>query len=211
MSAGSEVAQSERQQLCDLFVEVGPDAPTLSGEWKSEDLAAHLYVRERKPFGAVGIVVKRFEPRADKAMADALAAKGYLGVVEAVRGGPPALIKPLDGVINPVEFFVHHEDVRRGGGEAPARELGGESDVLWKLIPRLSKALVRGLTDIELTARRTDTGESAKLRSGSQPVTLVGEVGEIVLYLYGRKSVAHVELEGSEEATSVVTTTPMGL
>lgn len=211
MSSGSEVAQAERTALCDLFVRVGPEAPTLSGDWKTEDLAAHLYVRERKPFGAMGILVKRFEARTEKVMADVLASKGYLGTVEAVRNGPPALLKPLDGMINPIEFFVHHEDVRRGSGQAPARELGGEADVLWKLLPRFSKALVRGLSDIELSVRRIDNGDTVKLRSGSQPVTITGEVGEIVLYLYGRKSVARVELDGSHAATGIVSGTAMGL
>ena len=35
--------------LCDLFEEVGPDAPTLCGDWTTRDLAAHLVMRERRP------------------------------------------------------------------------------------------------------------------------------------------------------------------
>ncbi len=33
--------------MCDLFVEVGPDAPTLLDGWTARDLAAHLVLRER--------------------------------------------------------------------------------------------------------------------------------------------------------------------
>ena len=37
-----ELAQSERQQLCDLFEEVGPDQDTLCEGWTTAHLAAHL-------------------------------------------------------------------------------------------------------------------------------------------------------------------------
>ena len=50
-------ARAERLALCELFVQVGPDAPTLLGEWTTRDLAAHLVVRERRPDAAAGIVV----------------------------------------------------------------------------------------------------------------------------------------------------------
>ena len=45
-------ARAERAALCDLFLEVGPDAPTLCGAWTTRDLAAHLVVRERRPDAA---------------------------------------------------------------------------------------------------------------------------------------------------------------
>jgi hypothetical protein len=37
----------ERAQLCDLFEELGPGAPTLLAPWTARDLAAHLPLRER--------------------------------------------------------------------------------------------------------------------------------------------------------------------
>src|SRR5262249_6128699 len=36
----------ERQRLCDLLDELGPRAPTLLGPWTTQDLAAHLVLRE---------------------------------------------------------------------------------------------------------------------------------------------------------------------
>lgn len=36
-----------RLALCDLFEELGADAPTLLGVWSTQDLAAHLVLRER--------------------------------------------------------------------------------------------------------------------------------------------------------------------
>ena len=46
----------ERDELCDLFVARGPDAPTLCEGWTTADLAAHLVVRERNPLAGPGIV-----------------------------------------------------------------------------------------------------------------------------------------------------------
>ena len=37
----------ERLALCDLFDELGADAPTLLDGWTARDLAAHIVQRER--------------------------------------------------------------------------------------------------------------------------------------------------------------------
>lgn len=47
----------ERQQLCDLFVELGPDAPTVLKPWTTRDLAAHLVLREHDYLAAPGLVL----------------------------------------------------------------------------------------------------------------------------------------------------------
>ena len=53
------LAQSERAQLADLFVTLGPDQPTLCEGWDTQDLLVHLLVRERSVLGAVGNQVVR--------------------------------------------------------------------------------------------------------------------------------------------------------
>jgi uncharacterized protein (TIGR03083 family) len=47
-TAAPTLARAERAALCDLFDEVGPDAPTLCAGWTTRDLAAHLVIRERR-------------------------------------------------------------------------------------------------------------------------------------------------------------------
>ena len=56
-SAPNAVARAERRGLCDLLLEVGPDAPTLCTGWTTRDLAAHLVVRESRPDASLGIVL----------------------------------------------------------------------------------------------------------------------------------------------------------
>ena len=50
-------ASRERAALVNTMRAVGPDAPTLCGEWTTRDLAAHLVLRERRPDAAAGILV----------------------------------------------------------------------------------------------------------------------------------------------------------
>ena len=54
------LAQQERNTLCDLFVELGSEAPTLCEGWSTADLAAHLVVRERRPDSGPGLVWPRW-------------------------------------------------------------------------------------------------------------------------------------------------------
>src|SRR5690554_2691906 len=105
----------ERAQLCLRFDELGPDAPTLCGDWTTFDLAAHLVVRERNPIAGPGILVKPLAGLTDRAM-EREKRRGYAAVVERVRTGPPIgpfKVPKLREQINLVEYTVHHEDVRR--------------------------------------------------------------------------------------------------
>ena len=43
------LARRERHALCDLALTLGPDAPTLCGDWTVAELVAHLLVRETQP------------------------------------------------------------------------------------------------------------------------------------------------------------------
>src|SRR5262249_59676731 len=58
-------------------------------------------------------------------------------LVELIRSGPPPLsvyrLPGMDERLNLVEFFVHHEDVRRGADGWKPRELAdGLADALWQ-------------------------------------------------------------------------------
>ena len=109
-------AQSERHALCNLFLEVGPDAPTLCEGWNTRDLAAHIIVRESRPDAAGGILIKPLAAYGEK-VRKGVALRDWKSLVEAIRNGPPRLspmrLTFLDRLTNTLEFFVHLEDVRR--------------------------------------------------------------------------------------------------
>src|SRR3954454_14827767 len=121
------VAHEERDQLCDLMLERGPDAPTLCEGWTTRDLAAHLVVREHRPDSAPGIMFKPFAGWTEK-VRRGRAAKSYEETVRLVESGPPTLslfaVPGVDAAANTMEYFIHVEDVRRAGPDgAEPREL----------------------------------------------------------------------------------------
>ncbi len=119
------LAQQERTALCDLFVERGSDAPTLCEGWFTADLAAHLVVRERRPDSGPGLVWPPLAGYTDKVRRSVRDRMPWGKLVETVRRGPPLLLRPFDGPMNTVEFFIHVEDVRRC-----ARRLGTPAGLL---------------------------------------------------------------------------------
>jgi uncharacterized protein (TIGR03085 family) len=139
----SRFASRERQNLCDTFEQVGPDAPTLCSPWLTRDLAAHLVVRERRPDVAAGIWLPAMTGRLEKVQ-NGYAAWDWPRLVHEVRSGPPSWsptsIGRVDEAINTAEFFIHHEDVLRGGPEWTARELPGDLEsALWRIVSRVAK------------------------------------------------------------------------
>jgi uncharacterized protein (TIGR03085 family) len=200
----TDVARQERQELCDLLLEVGPEAPTLCAGWTTRDLAAHLVVRESRPDAAVGILVKPLAGYADSVQAK-VAMRPWPELVRDVRTGPPLLsvfrLTGAQGLADPFEFAVHHEDVRRARPGWVPRELPtGEQDLLWQRLARAGRLLARK-SPVGVALRRSDTGEMIIAKAGTPSVTLVGEPLELVLRLYGR-SECLVDVEGPEGAVA---------
>lgn len=199
-----DVARLERQEICDLFLDVGPDAPTLCAGWTTRDLAAHLVVRESRPDAAVGIVVKPLAGHAESVQSK-VAMRAWPDLVRDVRTGPPLLspfrLPGVQGLADPFEFAIHHEDVRRAQPAWSPRVLAaGEQDLLWERLARAGRLLAR-TSPVGVALRRSDTGEMAVAKTGTTSVTLIGEPLELVLRLYGRQECV-VDVEGSEEAVA---------
>src|ERR1700691_2735784 len=126
------LAQGQREILCELLVELGPDAPTLCAGWTTADLAAHLVVRERRPDSGPGLVWPPLAGYTDRVRRTVRARTPWETLVEKVRGGPPLLLRSFDGPMNTVEFFIHVEDVRRAGDSWEPRPISPElADALW--------------------------------------------------------------------------------
>jgi uncharacterized protein (TIGR03085 family) len=208
-----DVARSERQELCDLFLEVGPDAPTLCAGWTTRDLAAHLVVRESRPDAALGIVIKPLAGHAESVQA-AIARRAWPELVRDVRDGPPLLspfrLPGAQSIADPFEFVIHHEDVRRARADWEPRDLPtAEQDLLWTRLSRAARLLARS-SPVGVALRRSDTGELIVAKADSQSVTLVGEPLELLLRLYGRTACI-VEVEGAPDALAAFESTRFGL
>lgn len=199
--------RAEREALCDLMLQLGPDAPTLCAGWTAADLAVHLVVRERKPLAAAGILVGGpLAARLEREMARYKAAHSFEDVVATIRRGPPPWWVPVDPLFNLNEYFVHHEDLRRGGGDTtprPEEQIADVEEALWRLLRRGARLLARGVRGAGLDLVRPD-GTVVHAKGGTPLAVLRGRPGELVLFLTGRTSAAHVELSGPQEAVARV-------
>jgi uncharacterized protein (TIGR03085 family) len=205
-------ARRERLALADLAEQLGPDAPTLCGDWTTRELLAHLIVRESSPIGAPGILLSPLSGLTERETTR-VSTRDYADLVERVRR--PALLStsklPLvEGLWNRVEHFIHHEDIRRAAPGWEARTLPKkDQDALWLPLRTLGPVLVRK-AGVPVTLRRTDTGKKAVLRPGKGGVTVVGLPSEMVLFCYGREQ-AHVQLTGDEDAIAALKAADKGI
>lgn len=211
--AASPPQQIERQSLCEAMIRVGPNAPTLCEGWTAQDLAVHLVVRERHLLAAAGILLNGPFARILHDTSDRVGRRPFDDLVRTVRQGPPLWMRPADRYVNLVEYFVHHEDVRRANGETAARPAGDTvelQDALWAMLRVSARLATRSLGPVGLTVVRTG-GASIIARRGTPSATLSGDPGELTLFLTGRGDAAHVELAGPSEAVDAVRAATFGL
>ena len=205
------LARRERLALCDLALALGEDAPTLCGDWTAKRLVEHLLVRERSPLGAAGIAVPGLGGLAAREM-DRVGRREFGVLVERLRspGLTPYALPAVERTLNTLEYFVHHEDLRRAQDDWAPRDLHpADLDRLWRAIRVAGRGLVRPL-GIPVRIRRSDTGETATLRRGDDPATLTGPVQELVMYLFGRDRVQGLELDGPEDRVQALRRADLG-
>jgi len=208
----TRMARTERTALCDSALQVGEDQPTLCGDWTVKDLVVHLLVRERS-LGAVGIGVSALSGLTDREMRR-IGKADFPVLVERVRTGPPTLsptaVPKLDSMFNTLEYFVHHEDIRRAQpGWEPRRLADDEQKLLWSMVRTGGKGLVRN-APVGVTLENATTGSRAVLKDASEPVVVRGLPSEVTLFVFGRQAQAQVELSGPDEAVAHLTGSALG-
>ncbi len=205
-------ARRERAALADLLLSVGPDAPTLCAGWTTRDLAAHLVVRDRRPDAMAGIVVPPLAGHGEHVRKEA-ARRPYEQVVAEVRTPPwwsPVSNPLVHELTNTMEYFIHHEDVRRGAPGWTPRVLDtGEHKALWNAVKLSARMTLRRL-GVPVLLRSPGYGEVA-VGGGPPRATLIGEPGELVMFVSGRQRAARVEVEGPPETAERLRTARLGL
>ncbi|WP_117214411.1 TIGR03085 family metal-binding protein [Allorhizocola rhizosphaerae] len=206
-------AFAERLALAHQMERVGPDAPTLCGEWTVRELLAHLLLRERRPDAAVGILIKRFGARTEHVQRD-ISAGDFAALLAALRRPPwwsPVSNVLLDELTNLTEMFVHHEDVRRAQAGWAPRELshGLEAALFTRVRAWARLALRRYPATVRI---ETPGFGSVKAGTASPDVlTLSGPPGELLLFLFGRQAHARAELSGPPEAAERLRRARLGI
>ena len=208
------LARTERQELCNAALSIGPDADTLCGGWSVRDLIVHLLVRERDPLGAPGIVVPQLEGLT--ALSERrLAKQDFTSLVERVRSGPPVWspmrLGVLDRNVNTMEYFIHHEDIRRAQPGWEPRDLDERTErTVWKAIGVGGRALVRP-AKVPVVIEWAGTDRRQTLRNGDDPVVVRAEPAELALVLFGRDRVRGVEYAGPPDRIARFTEAKLGL
>ncbi|MBX6391626.1 MAG: TIGR03085 family protein [Frankia sp.] len=223
-------ARDERAALADVIEAAGPDHPTLCAGWTAYDLLAHVVTRERKPWAGPGLLIRKLHgitERAERATRDG---HSFDELLRIFRSGAPvwhfSRIGPLDDATNFVEYLVHAEDVRRAGPTdgsagpaadgplAPRKLDAAQSEQLWRMVSRMARMAFRRVP-VGVVLERTDGGgeEPARVvaRRGEPAVVVAGPAAELLLYAYGRRSAAKVELRGDAERIAALEAAPLGI
>jgi uncharacterized protein (TIGR03085 family) len=199
MSAVSD----ERAALARTFRETGPDAPTLCSGWATRDLLAHLVVRESRPDAAPGILVPFLSGYTERVQ-NSYAHGDFTALVDRFAGGPPlwSPFRLVEGLANTAEFFVHHEDVRRAvEGWEPRTLPTSLHDALIVALKRVGKPTLRSVP-ARVTLVDPTAGELVTAGAGPT-VTVTGDVGELLLFAFGRDAV-RLEFDGADDVVDAV-------
>ncbi|MFV9634823.1 TIGR03085 family metal-binding protein [Mycobacterium neumannii] len=203
-------AQRERAALVETMREVGPDAPTLCGGWTTRDLAAHLVVRERRLDATPGIMLPALAAYTDKVQRQT-AQTDWEELLDKVASGPPLYspFKLLDPVANMGEMYIHHEDVRRAQSGWEPRPLDDSTvNALTRSLPLMAK-----MTLAKAPARmtlKTPQGKVLATVGKDQPLTIVGEAQELLLFISGRDEV-RLDFDGDPATVEAVRQNRRGL
>ena len=203
-------ARDERAALCALLDETGPAAPTLCEGWNTLDLAAHLVLREHRLDAGAGILGGPLAGYTRRVQRTLTRRTPYPRLVEIIMNGPPRLslfgLPGMDERANVVEFFVHHEDVRRAQPGWQPREIDrGLPEALWQRL-KMARLILRKapgggefVRSDEPSPTRSGTPSIRLTANARTPVvTVTGTPAELTLWALGRTAVAQVRLDGSE-------------
>jgi len=205
------VAQRERAALVTTMRGVGPEQPTLCGDWTTRDLAAHLVIRERRLDAAPGILVPKFAGYTERVQNQVAAENDWNVLLDQIASGPPLLspFKLLDPFVNVAEMFIHHEDVRRAVAGWEPRELDAETTSSLARQVSLMSRMTMSKTPARVSLKTPDGTTLTTLGKGPA-VTVTGAPGELLMFISGRDQ-ATLTFTGDDAAVSAVRAGERGL
>ena len=216
-------ARDERLALSALLDQAGPREPTLCEGWTTLDLAAHLVLREHRPDAGLGLLGGPLAVHTRSVQRRLAGRTPYARLVQMFRAGPPRFslfaLPGADERANVVEYFVHHEDVRRAQpGWEPRKIDPGLTEVLWARLRMARLVLRKAPVGVELA--RDDQPEPGRpggsrvritAKARTPVVTVTGPPAELTLWVAGRTAAARVRLDGGDEAIAALSGAHWGI
>jgi len=118
-------------------------------------------------------------------------------------------IAAVDERANLTEHFVHCEDVRRATPGWIPRELPeGRQSALWSQLSLTGRSLFHR-SPVSVTLRTPDGRSKRVVKRSGEGIELLGEPGELIMYAFGRKDHAQVQLEGPDAAVNTFRQVPL--
>lgn len=196
---------TEREQLAETFLDLGPQAPTILPGWDAPDLLEHLLDRERFAHLRVGARLPGALGRRAMTAREDLRARPWPERVELIRDGPGrrSPVGILDRLSGQGELLIHHEDLRRAQDGWEPRALSADQQAqAWRALTLLSRISVRVAADITLVSPLGGLRLPSRRSAGS--LRIHGEPLELLLWASGRDEVAQVRVRGDEGALSAL-------
>ena len=187
------------------------------------DLAAHLVLREHRPDAGLGLLGGPLAVHTRSVQRRLAGRTPYARLVQMFRAGPPRFslfaLPGADERANVVEYFVHHEDVRRAQpGWEPRKIDPGLTEVLWARLRMARLVLRKAPVGVELA--RDDQPEPGRpggsrvritAKARTPVVTVTGAPAELTLWALGRTAAARVRLDGGEDAIAALSGAHWGI
>ncbi|MCW2511708.1 MAG: hypothetical protein JWR11_750 [Mycobacterium sp.] len=211
MAFKNSTARQERAALVTTMRGVGPEQPTLCGDWTTRDLAAHLVVRERRLDAAPGILLPALADYTARVQEQVGAQNDWNVLLDQIASGPPLFspFKLLDPFVNVAEMFIHHEDVRRAVSGWEPRELDEATTKALARQVSLMARMTMSKTPAHVTLR-TPEGKTLTTIGKGPAVVVTGAPGELLMFISGRDQ-AKLEFSGDDAAVAAVRTADRGL
>lgn len=201
------LAHRMRQAICDTFEQVGALAPTNCEGWQAQDLAAHLWIRDRRVDALPGIALQRFAGHTERLQRETMHAMGFDALVAGLRR-PPLPVRLLMSYPNASEYTIHHLDVARPNGlEVELSE--ADEGTLLPTTRMFARNVAKGFGGRLVVT--PSIGGSFAHGTGDRPVHLTGTPSEILYFCAGRVEHADVEFTGEAETIEALKASVKGL
>jgi len=191
----ADLRDRQLQRCCDVLAAAGPDAPTLCEGWTAHDLAIHLWQLKHDPLAWPGIAGPPLSHLSEH-RADLVRRRWpYQTIIEQLREQTgPLPCMPLDrfrGDRHALgEYFIHTQDVARPNGIGQPALDEALQEALWLRCIAAARVL-RRKQPRGLVLEHTD-GRRHVIGRGARQTIVAGLPSELICWVYGRRTVAHV-------------------
>ena len=188
----------ERAALARALGDLGPGQPTLCEGWQTQHLAAHVVLRDQKPWARSARATSELAARAEDPVF-------FEGLVAEAAQGPrwPSPRSRAAETMNLLELYVHTEDVVRaqpGGVQAAAGEVRSPEHeaALWSHFRQYARLIYRRVpTGVILVVTGGPRVVARRPRRGHRSVVVSGPVTELIMHGFGRGAASTVAVDGA--------------